>query len=268
MRNTACALLALTILFPGFVFSQTITTIGEINAVDEEGNAIFAGLQTTDLYTIEGVAIVDPAAFNGELEDGSAETSFILFVEDETGGIQVYSGMWYGGGLANYPTILPGDRVRVTGLTGHFGGKTNINERHNADQKFDIEILSHGEVPAPMQVNDLAAASEFDATRQSGAEYYQGRLVVFRNVTIVGGTWEPGGTVTVQDQLGGQFEVELRYATGIGDQPQPQGALDITGVFDQEDTEAPYTGTYLLWPRSIEDFAPAASGVEDWDGYR
>ena len=264
------ALLAITLTG----FSQEITTIAEINSVDAEGNPTFAGLDTTDQYTIEGVAINDPAVFNA-----ADDSSYILFVQDDTGGIQVYSGFWYGGGLANYPSVRVGDRVRVTGMTGHFGGKTNINERHNPDQKFEITVLDSGSASAPFIIEDLAAANEFDATRQTGGEFYQGRLVTLRGVKIIEGDWENGAMLTVEDINGGRMQVELRAGTKIGDSPRPREypyyngySLSITGVFDQEDTEAPYTGTYLVWPRSIEDFQPTYrggdSGVDDWDVYK
>lgn len=243
--------------------SAQVTPIAAINAVDEDGLPVFPGLGTMDRYTIEGVALNDGGVFNAE-----GDASLILFVQDETGGIQVYSGSWYGGGLAKYPEIHQGDRVRATGLTGHFGGKTNINERHNPDQTFDIEILSSGPDPEPMPVGDLATASAFDPSRRTGGEYYQGRLVVLKNVRIVGGAWENGGTVTAEDPEGGTLPVELRFHTGIGDHPQPEGPMDIVGVFNQEDTEAPFTGEYRLWPRSINDFIPAQSGQDHWDAYR
>lgn len=257
---------ALFTIIPLFAQSQdaVITTIAEINSVNEEGMPTFPGLQTMDRYTIEGIALNDPAIFNSE-----TDRSFILYVQDDTGGIQCYAGAWYGSGLDYYPSVQAGDRVRVTGLTGHFGGKTNINERHNPDQKFDVEILESGPLPDPMPIDDLEEASRFDHARQSGGEHYQGRLAVLRNVRIVDGEWANGAKLTVQDVRGAEFPVELRFHTRIGDHPQPQGLLHIVGVFNQEDTEAPFTEGYLLWPRSIEDFLPVEeSAVDGWDVYR
>ncbi len=256
----------LIILLAGMVQAQEITPIGDINAVDEDGNAIFEGLQTTNQYTIEGVTLNDPGIFWG----GEGERrDFILFVQDDTGGIQVYSGGWYGGGVPNYPNvnIQAGDRVRVTGLVGSFGGKTNINERHNPDQKFEIENLGFVGEPEPMVITNFEAAQVFDPTRQTGGEYYQGRLVELRNAEIIEGTWENGGMLTVADPAGGTIQVELRYSTQIGDHPQPEGKLNIIGIFDQEDTEPPHTEVYLVWPRSIDDFQQASS-VYDWNCYK
>ena len=246
---------------------QEITPIGDINAVDEEGNAIFAGLQTMDQYTIEGIALNDPGIYWG----GEGERSdFILYVQDDTGGIQVYSGGWYGGGIESYADtpVQQGDRVRVTGLTGHYGGKTNVNERHNPDQKFVIENLGYVGDPEPLIIEDLTAASQFDSTRQTGGEYYQGRLVKLMNVQIVDGEWGSGAMLTVADSMGGTLPVELRVSTGIGDYSAPEGTFDVVGVFNQEDPEAPHIDNYLLWPRSIEDFGLEASSADDWDLYK
>ncbi|MGC9326095.1 MAG: DUF5689 domain-containing protein [Candidatus Hinthialibacter sp.] len=254
------------------LFAQEITTIAEINQVDDQGNPTFAGLQTMDHYTIQGRVLNDPAAFNGFTDSGEINSDFILFMQDDTGGIQVYSGAWYGGGLSAYPLELqPGDFVTVTGLTGHFGGKTNINERHNPDQKFTIEVAATPpQEPAPFELDSLAGLNDFDPTRQSGGEYYQGRLVTLKNVQIVEGEWTAGAMITVADEQGNTVTVELRPGTGIGDEPQPAGALNITGVFNQEDPEPPFTEEYLLWPRSIDDFQAAggSSHAENWDVYQ
>lgn len=252
----------------GTIFAQVITPIADINVVDENGNPTFPGLQTTERYTIEGIALNDAGVFNRKLETGAFGSDFILFVQDQTGGIQVYSGGWYGGGLANYPTVKRGDRVRVTGMTGHFGGKTNINERHNPDQRFEIQVFSQNNQVTPLPITDLSEVAVFDPTRQSGGEYYQGRLVVLKSVSIMEGTWEHDSVITVADSLGNQFPVQLWAASGIADHPQPVGLLDITGIFNQEDTEQPFTEGYLLWPRSIDDFRRAAtSGLSEWNVY-
>lgn len=274
MKRVIVAIIGVALLFGSGLSasSQVITTIAEINQVDAEGNPTFPGLKTMDKYTIEGIVISAPGIFNGVTSSGGLDRSFILFMQDDTGGIQVYSGAWYGGGLsayAEFENLRPGHLIRVTGLTGSFGGKTNINERHNPDQKFTIEVTAAAPIePVPMAIQTLAGLNDFDPTRKTGGEYYQGRLVVLKNVNIVEGEWGPGAKLTVADAQGNSLVVELRAGTGIGDYPQPLGSLDIIGVFNQEDPEPPATGGYLLWPRSIADFRPAGSSAVDiWDVY-
>ena len=269
MNGTRFILTGFLVVFTLAGQAQTITTISEINTCDEMGMPAFAGISTQDQYTIEGVALNDADIFNGFNETtGELDASFILFVQDDTGGIQVYSGAWYDGGLAIYPVIQQGERVRVTGLTGFFGGKTNINDRHNKDQTFTIEHLGETDMPAPFIIEDLEAAQRFDPSRASGGEYYQGRLVKLANVHITEGEWANGGFITVANEAGQTFPVELRYATQIADHPQPQGAFDLIGVFNQEDTTGSPTGNYLLWPRSIDDFQSPQSAMDHWHVYR
>jgi hypothetical protein len=239
---------------------QELTTCAEINAVDEDGLPTFPGLQTMNRYTIEGIVLNDPFVFNSETTE-----SVIMFVQDETGGIQVFSGSFYGGGKAVYGgvNVRQGDRVRVTGLTGFYGGKTNMNDRHNKDNTFDIEVLGAVGDPAPFVIEDLSAATEFDASRASGGEYYQGRLVRLKNVKIVGGEWVPHGMVVVEDVIGGQINVKLCFGTHIADEIPPDGVFDLVGIFNQEDTTAPHDSMYEVWPRSYEDFK-VGSAVIDW----
>lgn len=259
--------LALLIVAP--VFAQVITPIAEINAINEEGNPTFAGLQTMDRYTIEGVALNTASAFNGKTDSGAADTSFILFLLDDTGGIEVYSGSWYNGGLAIQSDVKQGDRVQVTGLTGHYGGQTNMNDRHNPDQKFSVKVLSSGNTIPVITLENLAGATDFDWTRQTGGEYYQGRLVTIKNVKIAEGVWGADEDLTIVDALGNTLPIHLYFATNSWNQTQPEGYFNITGVFNQEDTEAPYTGGYQLWPRSVADIQPAGgvSAVGTWDVY-
>lgn len=254
------------LVFVGIAFGipahAQITTIAEINAVDENGSPTFPGLQTTDRYTIEGVALNDIAAFNS-----ADDNSVVLFIQDDTGGVQIYSGAWYNGGASLYPVVKQGDRIRATGLTGFYGGKTNMNDRHNPDQKFEITILDHPGDPEPIEIYNLAAATAFDRSRQTGGEFFQGRLAVLKNVRIIEGEWLGDEILTVADTQGNTIPIQIWHKTNIAESPKPEGLLDITGVFNQEDTEAPYWEGYLVWPRSIDDFKPAATAVDRWDIY-
>ncbi|MDP8244610.1 MAG: hypothetical protein P9L94_11055 [Candidatus Hinthialibacter antarcticus] len=269
MNSIRLILPCLLLVFGLTTQAQNLTPIAEINTCDEMGMPTFAGISTQDRYAIEGVALNDADIFNGFDEaSGVLDSSLILFVQDGTGGIQIYSGAWYNGGLAIYPVIQQGERVRVTGLTGFFGGKTNINDRHNKDQTFAIERLGETALPAPIEIDDLEAAQQFDPSRASGGEFYQGRLVKLMNVHITEGEWSNGGFITVANEAGQTFPVELCYGTQIADHPQPEGSFNLIGVFNQEDTTDPPTGDYLLWPRSIDDFQSPQSAMDDWHVYR
>lgn len=262
MKKTRLLCLLVGLIFPLMSLAQTVTPIAEINAVDDTGTATFPGLQTMDKVTAEGIVLNDPVDFSG----GGDAPDYIVFIQDETGGIELYSGGWYGGGLKNYPSFKPGDRIRATGLTTTYGGQTNISERHNPDQKFTVEKLSSGSEPAPLVIEDLAQATQFDKTRKTGGEYYQGRLVILKKVKIVEGEWKVGEDFIVADSKGGKLTVGLRGSFQIGNQTTaPTGEFDVVGVFNQEDGEAPYTAGYQLWPRTLQDFKLATSHVSNWD---
>ncbi|MBK7495384.1 MAG: hypothetical protein IPI28_08305 [Candidatus Omnitrophica bacterium] len=247
-------------------YAQIPTTCAAMNVVSPTGNPVFPGLNTLDRYQVEAIALNSPTGLNS-----IGDNSIVLFVQDNTGGIQVYSGAWYGSGLPNYPAsvaqIVAGDLLRVTGLTGHFGGKTNIMERHNPVFTFTIENLGHPGEPVPYDIADLQQAQAFDPSRATGGEFYQGRLVRLRDVQLSSGTWEQGGRVAVADVNGATISVALRGQTGLGTQPAPAGVIDLVGIFNQEDTSVPYTGGYEIWPRSINDFIETSSTVENWSLY-
>lgn len=253
-------------VFPIAGSAQIPTTCAAMNVVSPTGAPLFPGLKTLDHYQIEGIALNSPTGLNSV-----GDESIVLFVQDDTGGVQVYSGAWYGSGLPNYPAsvaqIEAGDQLRVTGLTGHFGGKTNINERHNPAFTFTIENLGHPGEPTPFEIVDLEEAQAFDVTRATGGEFYQGRLVRLKNVHIESGNWEVDGRIAVADVNGATLAVALRGQSGLGGQTAPAGTFDLVGVFTQEDTTIPNTAGYEIWPRSFADFEEATSSVENWSLY-
>ncbi|MFW6132280.1 MAG: PEP-CTERM sorting domain-containing protein [Planctomycetota bacterium] len=144
-----------------------------------------------------------------------------------------------------------GDRVRVTGYAmfrpGH--GKTNINERHSTSNAMDFTVEWLGDnagplSPEPITLEDLQADANsagydpnypmFDASRTTGAEYYQGALVRIRDVRFSGGTWGPDETLTLTE---GTRSLDCRL--GISDdflQPKvlDDAGFDVIGILDQE----------------------------------
>jgi hypothetical protein len=149
--------------------------------------------------------------------------------------------------------FMPGDKVRVTGLVMYHNGKTNINEQHNTDPDNDITIelvqlgagLPQPEVITLNMVKDVNNIFIFDQTRQTGCEYYQGRLVRINNVSFVDANlWAPGAVMTITDGTR-TFPVLLGIGPGItvGSNNLPT-QFDIIAIFDQEGTA---TGDYRLW---------------------
>jgi hypothetical protein len=153
--------------------------------------------------------------------------------------------------------FAPGDRVRVTGLLKFYGGKTNINERHDTDagNNFTVQLLKAAvglpepEIITLSQVKNASNAFIFDYTRLTGCEYYQGRLVRVNNVSITGGNWGPDQTLQIADGTGRTFNVYLGLGRGFTDYNAPAGPIDVVGIFDQEGSS---TGDYRIWVPSYD----------------
>lgn len=146
--------------------------------------------------------------------------------------------------------IRQGDLVRITGFALDYNGKANINERHDtwSDMDFTVEWLEQtpnlpeAQVITLADVKDAANNDIFDATRQTGGEYYQARLVRINGVHIVSGTFTPDATVTVGDGTGRTLPVKLGLSPNFNTK-HLNDTFDIIGIFDQDG----YTTGYYIW---------------------
>lgn len=153
-------------------------------------------------------------------------------------------------------TFHAGDRVRVIGTYMFYAGKLNINEMHEIDPDFDftVELIKPATgLPQPEEITlsalkDAANNYIFDATRLTGDEYYQGRLVRIGNVHITDPqNWGLGKTITIMSTDGRTFPVLLGLGAGISRYDCPLGQIDVIGILDQEQTgAAPYNSGYHL----------------------
>ena len=165
-------------------------------------------------------------------------------------------------------TLKAGDIVEVHARGGLFyKGKFNVNEQHDNDPYYDFDIVwkEEGELPEPEDIAisevreaGLDGAYEFDVTRATGAEHYQGTLVRFTNVQLVDNVsaWLPDATVTITDGNDYYFSLKLGL-DGFDPSNAPTGAFDVTGIFDEEPDDwnyaqgDPRTG-YRLWTTDLE----------------
>ncbi len=160
-----------------------------------------------------------------------------VYVQDQTGGINLYSPTRY----FNYQL---GDSVTVTGTILQFRGLTEISP--NADLFF---IHSHGnEIPEPMVIT----AAEVNLTFHTDdyTEPNEGRLVRLNGVTY------NASNSTVTDITG---------TTGayVGTLNAPAGTFDLIGILKQykpgTNVSAPYTGDYEVNPRFQSDIVSSSS---------
>ncbi|MGA2915655.1 MAG: hypothetical protein ABSE89_06470 [Sedimentisphaerales bacterium] len=280
-RRRLVNLMVIMVLFATACFAETNWNLQSVNSAGE-GNSPW--LVSTNKVTVEGYILNRPEY----MLDGTPNYNTIpwnlggqwqIFVQGGQGdhaGTAVWIGQNYanmsGQGFGRYTNeqwlaemdklnydpctghrFMPGDKVQVTGLTKFYGGKTNINERHNTDPNNDVIIklvqlgagLPQPEVITLNMVKDANNFFIFDQTRQTGGEYYQGRLVRINNVSFVDANlWAPGAVMTITD---GTRTLPLWLGTGPGIKVGSNNLsvqFDVIGIFNQENSN---TAGYLLW---------------------
>ncbi len=261
-----------TILALVFVAAATgqEPTVAEVNhwefqAVNADGVGTYSA---TDKVIISGIVlnnpeeILNPAPATGYM--GGQWQVYIQGEGDDHAGTAVYMGQYYAkvGGSGNYTdeqllaelcrmnhdpntgyTFAAGDRVRVTGWYKFYKGKINVNEKHQVEPMYDVEVeLLEPAVGLPQPetitldlIKDANNQYIFDQTRTTGCEYYQARLVRVDDVNIVNpGNWAPDGTITIADGTGRTFPVKLGIGDGFTRYDCPTAQIDVIGIFDQE----------------------------------
>jgi hypothetical protein len=139
---------------------------------------------------VQGVATVGTGILGGT-------TTTTLYVQDASGGVMVFAPT----GI----TVATGQRIRVTGVLGHFGRELQIG---TSASRAQVEVLGAGTLPAPRLVTGV----------QIVARTFEGQLGRVENVEV---TNVPGGTgaafdVTVRHPDGEQFIVRVMGAgTGL-----------------------------------------------------
>lgn len=245
----------------------------DLQAVDADGVAthpkVGAAVEPANKVVVEGIALNATADY---LTTGQIWQTYIQAESPDQGGIAAFAAIFYDStGWPRYPLdIEPGDRIRVEGYVTFHNGKTNINERHSAapDLRFTVTKLASGVgMPVPQDIPSIDACNDFDATRATGGERWQCQWVRLSDVHIVSGVWAAGQTLTITDSSGETLDMLLSSEGDFDDYPAPTGNFTVVGIFDQEDTTAPYTEGYRLWVRACGDIS-GPSGVSDWALFR
>jgi hypothetical protein len=272
MNRTMVLATALLVVFVAAVRGDEPTvaevTHWQLQAVTADGVGTYNPYDNTDKVIITGIALNNPE----EMLDPTPSTVGIggqwqIYIQgegDDHAGTAVFLAQNYSvaGGSGNYTdeqllselclvnhdpntgyTFAAGDRVRVTGWYKFYKGKLNVNEKHQTDPFYDLDIelvtpavgLPQPETITLDLVKDTNNNYIFDQTRLTGCEYYQARLVRVNDVNIVDpGNWAPDGTVTIKDNTGRTFPVKLGIGDGITRYGCPTGQIDVIAIFDQE----------------------------------
>ncbi|MEJ2495485.1 MAG: T9SS type A sorting domain-containing protein, partial [Ignavibacteriaceae bacterium] len=92
-------------------------------------------------------------------------------------------------------------------------------------------------------------------------EMYEGSLIGFVGLSLVGGTWPASGSANLSLSDGVDTVVfRIDSDTDIDGQTEPSWPVDVIGIGSQYDNSAPYDGGYQIFPRYYAtDFLPAGT---------
>jgi DNA/RNA endonuclease YhcR with UshA esterase domain len=158
-------------------------------------------------------------------------SSLYFYIQDETGGIQIYS---YG---REFPSLESGDLIKVSGELS----STSNERRLKIASGDDIEVIARNDPPAPKATTISKIGEELEG------EY----IVTSGTVSETS-----GDTFIIKDDK--EIKVIIREATGIDKPPMRQGdRVEIAGIVSQ------YKDEYRILPFKQEDVkiitqAPAA----------
>lgn len=203
---------------------------GPLRSVAVEGGLVPIAVARTlngQTVTVEGIATM----YTGGFFSGSSGTKFYL--EDETGGVQVYCP-----GALGIVNVSLGDRVRVTGKVDVYRDSMEVIPVTYPD---DVEVLEQNAseweaLPTALQ----AAASD---------ESVLGRLIVVEGITDRIQEFSYSYEVDLIDDQGSRLLLYVDKETGVSAEPLQVGkSYRVTGVSEV------YDGEWQLKPRLQTDF--------------
>ncbi len=247
--RTLLAVLAAAALLPGAA-AAVVIPISQLHCNDANGQSLMTG-QTV---TIQGTV-------TGQFPTTGVASSTRLYIQDGTGGVNVYGTPLYCGSL--------GDYIVVTGLVSQYRGLVEVA----SPPTLTINVVATG---APQPTPVLLTIAQIKAIVSAGqCELYESMLVGVLNcyITAVGGGAPPA---TFDCTLGQNLElhdvtvptnfITLRInkdmpnscSPAIVDplhgRPIPTGVVSVIGVLSQySGSTAPFNGGWQLMPRSWTD---------------
>jgi len=277
LRTILCVITTVSVAATACYGDVAQVTHEQFQAVDSEGKATY---DATSEVILEGIVLNQSANRHNPVPDDSIYEDFNLgaqweiFVQGE-GSDHAGTAVWLGQLYDNLPWIQLGerysnqqfidelarinsqqfgigDRIRVRGVYMDYKGKHNVNEQHHTANDFHITLLEKGaELPRPevvtlAQLKDEHNDPNFDQTRQTGCEHYQGRLIKIEDVNFVDPQlWAPLTQLEITDGIK-TFPVFLGRGNGIykgsNNLSEP---FDVIGIMDQESSDQT-TGYQIL----------------------
>ncbi len=221
-----------TLLFTIFIlFASAYAQIITIAEAREDLNGDFIPDRLGDTVTVQGV-VFTPRFHNVANQ---------YFIDDGTAGINAY--------MPAPPTFNwnLGDELQLTGTIDQYFGLTEIVA---LDSSSWVLISTGNPIPDPV----VLTIAQF----LSDPETYEGSLIGFISLTMVGGTWPlPNNHANVQMSDGiDTLNMYINRHTDIDDNPEPTWPKDILGIGYQFTSNTPPNDGYQFMPRFYSDFLP------------
>ncbi len=246
VNGTLAAALAFVVVFVGAAGNASAVNIVDLHNNTSAGVPA-APYTVGTVVTVTGIVTVPDSIFNTYSTD--------CYIQDETGGIDIYVNGGLNGGLH----FKLGDNVTVTAKVAHFNGLTEIGTALT-----DVTLVTNSTgnpVPEPLVMTCAQLNSSF---YPDYSEPNESRLIRINNVQITGGTWpviKSGSNVTITINDGTASAILfIDKDTGANGTPEPVGYFDVIGVVKQYDTSSPYTTGYEICPRFATDIIQSGYG--------
>jgi len=218
---------------------------------------------------VTGIALNNPADL---LSTSSQWQVYVQAESPDQGGIAAWAGIFYNPAWPRFPSdIQAGDRVQINGFIEDHNGKVNLTERHSAapGMQFTVtKLASNAGMPVPAAIPSIAACNFFDQTRAAGGEKYQAQWCKLSKVRIASGDWGAGKSLVITDDSAATITLLLSSEGDFNSHQAPAQSFSVTGIFDQEDPDFPYTGAYRLWVKKYSDINLSPAAASDWALYK
>ncbi len=207
---------------PERIYFAGISSITSLRATNSLGEPLYAGHSAR----IKGIATVGTGVFSTANHD--------FYLEDGTSGINIFQPE------AGGSDVALGDSILVEGIIQHTNGNFQFD-----DPDMVYSILSTNPAPEPFLINiaDIGEA-------------YEGRLVKFRDLTLVDGEWPEAGDkadLLLETPDGQQLDVRIERETEVDELPEPDWPVDLVGILQQWDRFSPYLEDWRLQLRYPSD---------------
>ena len=243
------------IIFDGIIISTTWSDVvgsdGTITIAEaiEDLDGDFVPDKLGQTVTVEGVV------FSPNFQ--SSNNSFYIWDEVAGPGPETFGANNFGGAISRGTDIFMfgppvfnwamGDLLQITGEVAQFNGMTEIIP---ADSSGWV-LVSSGN-PTPNLIELTLAQYKADP------EAYEGSLLGFISLTLVGGTWPTSSSANLQFSDGiDTVTFRIDSDTDIPGQTEPTWPQDILGIGSQFDNSSPFNSGYQIFPRFYAtDFLP------------